>query len=207
MEVDQVRREARKYFDGVDSSHDWHHVKRVEILAERIAEEEDADWKVVKLAVLLHDIGRGKEDRGEIEDHARWGAREATDILGSNGYSEEVVEEVMHCILAHRYSGDVEPETVEAEVLSDADNLDALGATGVARTFCYSGEHGRALADIERMHGEDLGRETGLKHLTNKILSLKERMYTGTGKEMAEERHRFVEDFVAQMKEEVKGER
>ncbi|MFB6190892.1 MAG: HD domain-containing protein, partial [Candidatus Nanohaloarchaea archaeon] len=154
MEVDQVRREARKYFDGVDPSHDWHHVKRVERLAERITEEEGADWKVVKLAVLLHDIGRGREDRGEIEDHARWGAREATDILGGNGYSEEVVEEVRHCVLAHRYSGDVEPETVEAEVLSDADNLDALGATGVARTFCYSGEHGRALADIERTHGD-----------------------------------------------------
>ncbi|MFB6190893.1 MAG: metal-dependent phosphohydrolase, partial [Candidatus Nanohaloarchaea archaeon] len=72
----------------------------------------------------------------------------------------------------------------------------------------YSGEHGRALADIERTHGDGPNHgETGLKHLTNKILSLKERMYTGTGMKIAEERHRFVEDFVEQIKEEIKGER
>lgn len=209
MELDSIRKKARSYFGDVSPSHDWHHVERVEALAEKLADEEDADKEVVKISVLLHDIGRGKEDRGQVDDHAEWGAEEAEKILKEYGYDDETVEKVQHCIETHRYSNDIEPETVEAEVLADADNLDALGASGVARTFCYSGENGRPVSDTDLFPGEDDSEygETGLNHLTNKILTLKERMYTTAGKKIAEGRHRFVEDFVEQMTGEMKGER
>jgi uncharacterized protein len=209
LAVENIREEARSYFEDVAPSHDWHHIERVEKLAETLAEKEDADREVVKLAVLLHDIGRGKEDRGEIENHASWGAEKSGEILAEHSYSKETVEKVKHCIEAHRYSDDIEPETLEAKVLSDADNLDALGASGIARTFCYSGEHGRPVSDTELFPGEDDSEsgETGLNHLTNKILTLKQRMYTDSGRKIAEERHDFVKDFVDQMTEEMKGER
>lgn len=209
MAIESIREEARSYFSDVAPSHDWHHVERVERLAETLAEKEGADMELVKLAVLLHDIGRGREDRGEIGDHAEWGAEKAGEILREHGHNSDTIESVKHCIRAHRYSDEMEPETVEAEVLSDADNLDALGASGIARTFCYSGEHGRPVSDTELLPEDDDSEsgETGLNHLANKILELKDRMYTDAGREIAEERHRFVEKFVEQMTGEMEGER
>ncbi|MFB6147961.1 MAG: HD domain-containing protein, partial [Candidatus Nanohaloarchaea archaeon] len=206
MDIDQVRKEAKKYFSDAEPAHDWHHVKRVEKLAEKIAEKEGADSQVVKLGAILHDIGRSREDRGEIDDHAKWGAREASEILGDAGFSTETIKQVRHCVRSHRYSNSIEPETVEAEVVSDADNLDAMGATGIARTFAVCGERGSVMADPELPVEEDSTEEgeTSLNHLQKKILDLENRMYTDTGKSIAAERHSFVEDFVQRMKEELR---
>jgi uncharacterized protein len=208
MSVEEVRERAKSYFGGVAPAHDWNHVKRVYSIAEKLADEEGADPEVVRLAVLLHDIGRKKEDDGEIDDHAEWGAEKAVEILKELECREETVEEVRHCIEAHRYSTDPEPETLEAKVVSDADNMDALGASGVARTFTYAGEHGSMIADPEIPVEEDDSEEgqTALNHLQKKILSLKERMYTDSGRQMAEERHDYVEEFVDRFKREIHGE-
>ncbi|MFB6291873.1 MAG: HD domain-containing protein [Candidatus Nanohaloarchaea archaeon] len=209
MDLDAIREDARQYFEDVSPSHDWHHVERMKALAERLASEEGADLETVRLAALLHDIGRGKEDRGEIDDHAEWGAEEAGDILERHGASPGTIEDVKHCIRSHRYSNDIEPDTVEAEVVSDADNLDALGATGIARTFCYGGEHGKVMADPDLPVEED-GSEAGktsLNHLHKKILSLKERMYTDSGRELAEDRHEYVRRFVERFEDEMEGRR
>ncbi|MFB6114961.1 MAG: HD domain-containing protein [Candidatus Nanohalobium sp.] len=209
MSMEKIREEAKKYFGDVNPAHDWKHVRRVENLAEKLAEREEADEEVVKASVLLHDIGRKKEDEGEIENHAEWGAEEAKKILEGLGYREGFIEEVQHCVRSHRYSKDPEPETVEAQVLSDADNLDALGATGIARTFTYGGEHGRVIADPELPADED-PEEAGsnsFNHLQKKILNLKERMYTSSGLEVAEERHEYVKAFVERFKDEMHGEK
>ncbi|MFC4450690.1 HD domain-containing protein [Halorussus aquaticus] len=223
----KVRERAETYFDGVSASkssrgsselrsdgvspsHDWHHVRRVARLAETLAEETEPgriDEDVLFAAVWLHDIGRAKEDRGEIDDHAEWGATEAGEILRDLGAGDETVEAVQHCIRAHRYSNDVEPETREAEILSDADNLDALGAVGIARCFSYGGELGSP------MHDPDLPPEadetdagaTQFNHLHKKILALPERMYTEAGREVAEERRAYVADFAERFEREVAG--
>lgn len=207
--MEEIRERAKSFFGGVNPAHDWKHVRRVENLAEKLAEREDADEEVVKASVLLHDIGRKKEDEGLIENHAEWGAEKAEEILESLGYQEDFIEEVQHCVRSHRYSKNPEPETLEAEVLSDADNLDALGATGIARTFTYGGEHGRVIADPELPAEEDgePGGSNSFNHLQKKIMNLKSRMYTDSGLEVAEKRHSYVKDFVEQFKSEINGEK
>lgn len=203
--LDQVREEAKKFFGNVDPSHDWNHVERVHQMARKLAQEEGADIEVVNLAALLHDIGRAKEDSGEIEHHEVWGARKAEEILENLGYREEMIEKVTHCIRSHRYSREPEPETLEAKILSDADNLDALGATGIARAFCYAGESQEPIVDPKVPPEKDGSEkvETSLNHLEKRILKIKDRIYTDTAKQMAEERHRFVEDYTERFKEEL----
>ena len=208
--LSDVRTVARSYFpDGMSPAHDWFHVRRVESNAERLlAARPDADGRVVRLAVLLHDVGRAREDRGEIDDHAEWGAAESERLLRERGAAEETVAAVARAVRAHRYSGPVAPETIEAELLSDADDLDALGAVGVARCFAYGGERGSPVHDPSLPPGADstdAGR-TQFNHLHEKLLDLPERMYTGAGRELAEERADFVRTFARRFEAEVDGE-
>ncbi|WP_327053271.1 HD domain-containing protein [Halomicrococcus gelatinilyticus] len=204
-----VRERAASYFGDVAPAHDWQHVRRVAELAETLAAESDrdVDERTLLAAVWLHDVGRSREDRGEIDDHAAWGAAEAERILTDLGATPDTVAAVQHCVRAHRYSNDVEPETVEAELLCDADNLDALGAVGVARCFTYGGELGQPIHDPDLPLAADdtEAGETQLNHLQKKVLSLRERMYTDPGCAVAEERHAFVESFVERFEREVAG--
>jgi uncharacterized protein len=205
--IDEVREHARPYFEGVAPAHDWHHVRRVARLAETLAAEYDVDETVLFAAVWLHDIGRGREDRGEIDDHAEWGASEAAEILSDLGAESDTVDAVRHCIRAHRYSNDVEPRTREAEFLCDADNLDALGAVGIARCFAYGGELGQPLHDPDLPPAADdtAAGATQFNHFHKKILTLPDRMYTDAGRELAEERRVFVVDFLDRFEREVAG--
>jgi uncharacterized protein len=204
-----VRERAASYFGDVAPAHDWQHVRRVAELAETLAAESDrdVDERTLLAAVWLHDVGRSREDRGEIDDHAEWGATEAERVLADLGAADDTVAAVQHCVRAHRYSNDVDPETVEARLLSDADNLDALGAVGVARCFTYGGELGQPIHDPDLPLAADdtEAGETQLNHLQKKVLSLRERMYTDPGRAVAEERHAFVESFVERFEREVAG--
>ncbi|KZN25276.1 phosphohydrolase [Haladaptatus sp. R4] len=203
-----VRPRVKPYFENVAPAHDWHHVQRVANLAETLAAEYDPDGRILFSAVWLHDIGRGREDRGEIEDHAEWGAEEAKGILAEFGAAEHEIRAVQHCIRAHRFSNDVEPETLEAKLLSDADNLDALGAVGIARVFCYGGEHRNTMHDPGMPLDADETRAgaTSMNHFHKKILRLPSRMYTDAGRRVADERRAFVETFIDRFEREVDGE-
>ena len=209
--LETVRGVARSHFDGsVGPAHDWHHVERVEALARRLAADRtDLDETTLFLAVYLHDIGRPAELTGEIDDHAVWGADEAGRILDEQGVDEETIEAVAHCIRAHRFSNDVEPETPDARVLSDADNLDALGAIGVARVFAYGGEGGIPIYDpaLPVEADDSPAGRTGANHIRTKILDLPNRMYTTDGRRFAEERVQFVRQFVDRLEAEAVGER
>ena len=206
---DEVRERARTYFGGVSPAHDWQHVRRVARLAETLAADCDdtIDEDVLFAAVWLHDVGRGKEDRGEIADHAEWGASEAAEILPDLGANDETIEAVRHCIRAHRYSNDVEPRTLEAKLLSDADNLDALGAVGVARCFAYGGELGSPMHDPDLPPGADdsSAGTTQFNHIHKKLLDLPDRMYTDAGRELAAGRAEYVREFADRFEREVAG--
>jgi len=190
--IERTREFARSFFER-EGTHGFSHVERVFNLCLHIGREEGADLEVLALASLLHDIARPLEDSGKVEDHALESARIARHFLLSLGYPEEKVEAVTHAIEAHRFSRGPEPRTLEAKILSDADKLDAIGAIGIARVFMYSGEHGR---DIE----------ASLKHFEEKILKLKDLMYTETAKRIAEDRHRFTVEFIERIKREIEGE-
>ncbi len=190
--IERTKEYARHFFER-EGTHGFSHVERVFNLCLHIGKEEEADLEVLALASLLHDVARPLESAGRVEDHAVEGARIARHFLRSIGYPEEKVKEVAHAIEAHRFSRGPEPETLEAKILSDADKLDAIGAIGVARVFMYSGEHGRSIED-------------SLAHFEEKILKLKDLMYTKTAKRLAEERHRFTVEFIERIRREIEGE-
>ncbi|WP_137290992.1 HD domain-containing protein [Natronorubrum halophilum] len=210
--LEAVRTRARPYFEAASPAHDWHHVERVETLAETLVDRHpksaSVDDRVVILAVLLHDIGRQREDRGEIDDHATWGATEAGRILEEVGTDAGTIERVQHCVRAHRYSNAIEPETLEAKLVSDADNLDALGAVGIGRVFAYGGELGQPIydPDVPVVDDESAAGRAQYNHLHKKILDLPERMYTDAGRALADDRVGFVREYIERFEREITGE-
>ena len=141
--------------------------------------------------------------------HVRRVESNAERLLRERGAAEGTVAAVAHAVRAHRYSGPVAPETIEAELLSDADDLDALGAVGVARCFAYGGERGSPIHDPSLPPGADptdAGR-TQFNHLHEKLLDLPERMHTDAGRELAAERADFVRTFARQFEAEVETDR
>ncbi|MFU8869302.1 HD domain-containing protein [Natronococcus sp.] len=207
--LETVRERARPYFEDAPPAHDWHHVRRVAALADTLVAEqaEPVDERIVQLAVTLHDIGREREDRGEIDDHAVWGAREGGAILADVGASEGTIDRVQHCVRAHRYSNDVEPETIEAEIVCDADNIDALGAVGIARAFAHGSVIGSPLydPDVPPAADETTAGRSQYNHFYKKILELPERMYTDAGRALAAERAAFVREYLERFEAEASG--
>ena len=210
-------KQARSYYDGADSVHDFDHVLRVLALAERLAELEGADVNIVRTAVLLHDIHRDEDHNDETDfvmevgaetDHAVLAAHRARHLLVDS--SPDFVDAVAHAIEAHRFRNAIEPRTIEAQCVFDADKLDAIGAVGVARAFAYSGAHNMPLwgaVSDDYVPGKSDEAHTPLHEFVVKLRLIKDRLYTESGREMAAARHGFMEQFFAQMGAEVAGER
>ena len=196
---------ARLLYGEHGAAHDFAHVLRVLRLAERIAAAEGADLSVVRTAALLHDVGAGI-DRAR---HHLVGARLAVELLA--GEPESFVEAVSHCIVAHRFRYPPEPATLEAQCLSDADNLDAIGAIGVARAFAFAGEHGTPLWNVPLAQAEVESKPapeayTPVHEFVFKLRRIQDRLYTGTARQMAATRHRYMVDFFRRLDREIAGE-
>src|SRR5512144_3193899 len=129
------------YPAAADSAHDFDHVLRVMVMADRIAQAESADREIVQAAALLHDIGLDDGRTG----HETSAARRAIEILRAQGYTEVFCAAVAHAIESHRFRSGPAPQTLEAKVLFDADKLDAIGAIGVARAFAFGAHRGQKL--------------------------------------------------------------
>lgn len=164
-------------------AHGFDHTLRVVGLCETLGVREGADMAVLIPAAVFHDIARPIEEETGVP-HEEEGARMAAAYLESVRYPTEYIAGIVHAIQAHRYSSGIDPETFEARVLSDADNLDAMGAVGIARTFMQSGEQGRDIADAA-------------DHFHEKLLNLKDRMHTESAREIADERHALLVAFLA----------
>ncbi|HIE32862.1 MAG TPA: HD domain-containing protein [Thermodesulfobacteriaceae bacterium] len=206
----RLKERARKLYEENGGSHRMDHVERVVALAERLAREEGADLEVVKVAALLHDIGRGEEarSRGRV-CHARYGAELARKILEEEGLPPDFIERVVRAIRRHRFRGKEPPETIEEKVLFDADKLDSLGAVGIGRAFLFAGEVGARLhnPDVDLKKTEPYSSEdTAWREFKLKLSKVKDRMLTESGKRLAEERHRFMEEFFDRLNREVRGE-
>lgn len=190
--------EARRRFDGQDPAHDWQHNLRVLAMCERIGREEGADMTVLRLAALLHDIGRA-EERQTGECHAEISARVTGILLREQRMPDDLISFVQATILAHRFRKDRPPTSLEEQILFDADKLDSIGAIGVARAFAYSGVIGQPLtSDHPEQH-------TPAKEFAWKLKRIKERLYTKTAQSIAEERHQFMTQFFEQWELEVQG--
>ncbi len=193
MDKDELREVSKSFYNESEPAHDFQHVERVKKLCLKIGEELDADREVLEVAALFHDIGRNKETEGLIECHAEWSSEKTAEILEERGLDRNFIEKVCECIETHRYSRGGEPSTLESKILSDADNLDALGAVGISRVFSYGG------SNEVRFTGED----SSLEHIREKILDLENRIYTDIGREIAEDRQKFVEKFLERFLKEI----
>ena len=206
-----VREETKKLFFGASGSHDWDHTLRVYNLCKHIGEKEGADMKILLLAALLHDIGRGEQDKSKGEIcHAELGTKMAPKILEKHGFDSKTIDSVVHCIERHRFKRGAAPESLEAKVLFDADKLDSIGAIGIARSIHFSGEHGAKVhnhdhPDIENTK-EYSEEDTAYREFNVKLKKVKDRMLTEEGKRIAEGRHEFMISFFNQINREVDGE-
>ena len=190
------------------SHHDRYHVERVYNLALRLAQEEGGDLDVMKAAVLLHDIARAMEDEGAIDDHTEEGAKMARKILKEVRFPEEKVDSVVYCIEMHRVRKGLVPRSLEAKILQDADRLDIIGAIGIARVFSRGGWGNKPIHDpsVPPKTKYDGKSESSINHIYEKILKIKDTMNTETAKRIAEERHKFVEEFLSRFLREWKAE-
>ncbi len=186
--LDYVRTALRE-----SGAHGFDHTGRVVRLCEQLGAREGADMAVLIPAALFHDIARPLEEETGVP-HEEEGARIAAAYLRSVRCPEDRIAGIVHAIRAHRYSSGIAPETLEARVLSDADNLDAMGAVGIARTFIRAGEHGGGIADATA-------------HFHDKLLNLRDLMYTKTAREIAAERHALLIAVLAALEEECAPER
>ncbi|MBN1487549.1 MAG: HD domain-containing protein [Anaerolineae bacterium] len=198
-------------YGAADSVHDFDHITRVLSLAEHIAEVEGADLSIVHTAALLHDWGRAEAESQGL-DHAAFAARRAGELLV--GEPADWVAAVVHAIAAHRFRTLPQPATLEAQVLFDADKLDAIGAIGIARAFAYGGAHNQRLwadrdsvdlADWET-NGDDTANHTPVHEFVVKLSRLKDRLFTAEGRRIAADRHRYMETFFRRLDAEVRGE-
>ncbi len=202
----EIKKRSQEFFRH--SHHSRSHVERVYNLGQRIAEREDGDLDVVKASALLHDVARSMEDEGRIKDHASESARVAKRILKQVEFPEDKSEKVVGCIRAHRFRDNMKADNLEARILQDADRLDIIGAVGIARVFARGGWqnmpiHDPSIPPKEKYDGQSL---TSVNHMLEKILKVKATLNTDTAKEMAEERHRFVEEFLERFLKEYNGE-
>jgi uncharacterized protein len=204
-----IRGEAKASFGGARGSHDWDHTERVLGLCLRIGRKEKADLEVLRLAAVLHDIGREEEDRsGGRLCHGARGAALAAKILARHGVDGETIARVTHCIEAHRFRGRRLPLTLEARVLFDADKLDSIGAVGIGRAFLFAGEVGARLHDpaVDIARTKPYTRDdTAYREFLVKLRRIKDRMFTLEGRRIARARHTFMVGFFCRLNRESRG--
>lgn len=194
-----------------EGGHDWWHIYRVWKLSKHIAQTEDVDNFVVELGALLHDIADSKFYDGDEEA----GPRKAREFLNSVDVEEEIIIHIENIISNISFKGGKHVQkfkSPELDVIQDADRLDAMGAIGVARTFNYGGHKGREIYNPEIKPNLNMTKEEyknsnapTINHFYEKLLLLKDRMNTNTGKSIAEHRHKYMEKFLDEFYKEWDG--
>lgn len=199
--------EVRKYYPADDPVHGLSHVLRVYRLCEQIGQKENANLRILRAAALLHDIEGDVDLR---ENHHLAAADFAEKVLRQENWVEEDILAVLHCIRSHRFRDNKEePETLEAQILFDADKLDAIGAVGVARAVAYAVRAGMDVYAPPSPHYLKTGKlaegesQTVAHEYLFKLRHIKERIYTKTGRFLAEARHQRLVDFFEGWMEEI----
>jgi uncharacterized protein len=202
---------VKKKLEHAESGHNWFHMERVYNNALLIAKEETCDLEVVQLAALLHDIADSKFHDGD----ETVGPKVAREFLTSENVSEETINHVVAIIENISFKGgnfEKKFTSKELEIVQDADRLDAIGAVGIARTFNYGGYKNREIYNPEiepnlNMSKEKYKNSTAptINHFYEKLLLLKDKMNTETGKKIAQQRHEFMETFLEQFYKEWNG--
>jgi len=195
---------VKQTLNNAEGGHDWWHIYRVWVNAKKIAEDEPCDKFTVELAALLHDIADSKFHNGDEEI----GPATAGNFLRELGVNEVIVNHVQQIIRHISFKGSFDGakfSSPELSVVQDADRLDAIGAIGIARTFSYGGFKGREIYSPEVAPNLNMSKEEyknsaapSLNHFYEKLLLLKDKMNTPSGKKLAQQRHEFMEAYLKQ---------
>ncbi len=204
---------VKQKLENAESGHDWFHIERVYKNALLIAKSENCDQTIIELGALLHDIADSKFHDGD----EKIGPKTARNFLESENVEERIINQVVFIIENISFKGgnfDKKKATIELEIVQDADRLDAIGAIGIARTFNYGGFKNRQIYNPEILPNLKMTKEEyknsdspTINHFYEKLLLLKDKMNTKTGKKIAQERHQFIETFLEQFYGEWNGEK
>ena len=202
--------EAHQLYTLGDAAHDFDHVLRVAHLAVYLAHTEGADEEVVLLAAFLHDVPSALHTATRSSHHLA-AAEFARQYLSMQDMAPTAIDNVVHCIEAHRFRDQsIQPQTLEAQCLYDADKLDSIGAIGVARTFAYAGNAGARLwtepvvtvpPDDAQPSGADY---TPVHEYVYKLSRILATLYTPTAKRIGAQRHQFMVTFYEQLDAEMR---
>ena len=205
---------VKETLKGAEGGHDWFHIQRVFNNTLLIAKDEKVDVLVVSLAALLHDIADAKFHGGDESV----GPQMAKQFLTSLKLKKAIVKHVVQIIENISFKNSLDQKkgskfnSKELQVVQDADRLDAMGAIGIARTFNYGGYKNRELYNPDiapklNMTKEEYKKSNAptLNHFYEKLLLLKDKMNTETGKKLAEQRHQFMLDYLEQFYAEWNG--
>lgn len=202
---------VKQQLAGAEGGHDWFHIERVYKNALLMAQSETCDEMVVKLGALLHDIADSKFHDGD----ETVGPKTARKFLESQNVDQETIVHVINIIENISFKGgnfEKKFHSKELEIVQDADRLDAIGAIGIARTFNFGGFKNRPLYNPDIAPNLHMSKEEyksseapTINHFYEKLLLLKDKMNTGTGKRIAAERHRYMEQFLSQFYAEWNG--
>ena len=217
MNKQQVISNTEKFVEATlknaEGGHDWFHILRVWNNSKLIAKNENVDIFIVELGALLHDIADSKFHNGD----ETVGPKVAREFLEKQLVEDSIIKHVENIITNISYKGgnfDQKFKSPELDVIQDADRLDAIGAVGIARCFNYGGFKNRPLYNPEIEPNLNLTKEEYKKsnaptinHFYEKLLLLKDRMNTKTGKKIAEERHQYMVTFLQQFYDEWNGEK
>ena len=204
---------VKKTLKDAEGGHDWFHIERVFINSLLIAKGENVDGLVISLSALLHDIADSKFHNGD----STIGPKVAGEFLLKHNVDSATINHVIKIIENISYSSNIDSKSsfksLELDVVQDADRLDAIGAIGIARTFNYGGFKNRALYNPDIKPNLNLSKEEyktstapTINHFYEKLLLLKDKMNTKTGKKIALDRHLYMEQFLKQFYAEWNGE-
>lgn len=214
--IQQLEKTVAKIFHSESSGHDINHLKRVLNLALTIQKKEGGDEIVIGVSAFLHDIHRVMQKELGKFVSPKDSLPKIKEILETIEITEEQKEKILHCVEFHEeYAFSTEGKTVndiETLVVQDADNLDAIGAIGVGRTFAYSGAHQIPMWIPEipfdrKFYTEEKHDPSTIHHFYSKLFRLKDNMNTETAKKMAESRHKYMENFLEEFFAEWNGEK
>ncbi len=207
----KVRNEVKITLAKDSTGHDYWHCMRVARVARQIALEEGANAFICELAAWTHDACRPLEKETGMPHAGKDALVHIRHILESSGVEESSIQPILKCVAEHEnysFLGDSPSADLESRVLQDADRIDAIGAIGIARAFMFAGAHGQPMGGPDlKGSGWSPGNysNTAIGHFHDKLLRLAGEMHTPTGKVLAQERKRVVEEFVDQFMKEWEG--
>lgn len=200
--IEKVENAIRDQFLEDATGHDWYHIQRVVNMARYIQSKEGGDVEIVTLSALLHDISDHKFNGGQLDE----GGKVAYALLSKLHYPEDRALHVKYIVDHVSFKGantTAQMNSLEGQIVQDADRLDAIGAIGVGRTFAYGGHKGQPMHDPSipsKLHDsfESYANSNGttINHFYEKLLLLADRLNTETARRIGEKRHKLMEQFL-----------